>query len=156
MNKILKRLNKYTNSVVVIVSVSLIFIVAHLVFPLDVLSTISDNFNKIAIGIAALVTAYFGSSYFREELSRKKSIKYYRENYPPVEHGKKYRIIESETQPGAIYLHDLDTLHKHHIWNMKTVYDLGWQAFERVRLPKEEFDSILIGDPIRTRGELGE
>ena len=134
----------------------LIFILLHLLLPLALVNALSDNFYKVAIGVAALITAYFGSSYFREELSRKKSIEHYRTKYPPNVHGVKYRIIESETQPGAIYLHDLETLHIHHIWNMKTVYDLGWQSFERVRLSSQDFDSILIGDPIRTRGELGE
>ncbi len=135
---------------------AIIFLLLHLLLPPNLINDLSDNFNKVAIGIAALITAYFGSSYFREELSRKKNIEHYRAKYPPNVHGTKYRIIESVNQPGAIYLHDLETLHKHHIWNMKTVYDLGWQAFERVKLPSQDFDSILIGDPIRTRGELGE
>lgn len=76
--------------------------------------------------------------------------------YPINEYGNKFRIIESENAPGAIYLYDLVTLHKHHIWNMKTDYDLGWQVFKRERLPENEFHSTLIGDPIRTTGELGE
>ena len=133
-----------------------IFVLAHIFFPLEKLNSIADNFNKISIGLAAIIGAYFGSSYFRDELTRKRSIKYYREKYLINEYGKKFRIIESENAPGAIYLHDLVTLHKHHIWNMKTVYDLGWQVFKRERLPEDEFHSILIGDPIRTTGELGE
>ncbi|MBI4040119.1 hypothetical protein HY389_02060 [Candidatus Daviesbacteria bacterium] len=134
----------------------LIFVLAHFFLPLEDLNAIADNFNKISIGLAAIIGAYFGSSYFRDELARKRSIKYYREKYPINEYGKKFRIIESGNAPGAIYLHDLVTLHKHHIWNMKTVYDLGWQVFKRERLPEDEFHSILIGDPIRTTGELGE
>ncbi|KKQ95653.1 MAG: hypothetical protein UV74_C0013G0244 [Candidatus Woesebacteria bacterium GW2011_GWB1_43_14] len=134
----------------------LIFVLAHFFLPLENLNAIADNFNKISIGLAAIIGAYFGSSYFRDELARKRSIKYYREKYPINEYGNKFRIIESENAPGAIYLHDLVTLHKHHIWNMKTVYDLGWQVFKRERLPEDEFHSILIGDPIRTTGELGE
>ncbi|MEX0616266.1 MAG: hypothetical protein WD231_00465 [Candidatus Woykebacteria bacterium] len=117
---------------------------------------ISDIFNKVAIGIAALITAYFGSAYFIEELSRKRSIEYYRKKYPPEKYKKTFKIIESEKDRGAIFLLDLESLHKHHIWNMKTVYDLGWQLYEREALPKEKFLSYLLGDPIRTRGDLGE
>lgn len=134
----------------------ILFVLLHLLFPVGFIAAISDNFNKVAIGIAALITAYFGSSYFREELSRKRSIEHYRKKYPPENYKKKFRIIESEESPGAIFLLDLDTLHKHHIWNMKTVYDLGWQLYERESLPNKEFLSYLIGDPIRTRGDLGE
>lgn len=133
-----------------------LFLLVHLLLPLQLISAISDNFNKVAIGIAALVTAYFGSSYFREELSRKRAIEYYRKKYPPEKYQKTFRIIESEDGPGAIFLLDLETLHKHHIWNMKTVYDLGWQLYKRESLPNEDFLSYLIGDPIRTRGDLGE
>ena len=134
----------------------LIFVLAHFFLPPENLNAIADNFNKISIGLAAIIGAYFGSSYFRDELARKRSVKYYREKYPINEYGRKFRIIESENAPGAIYLHDLVTLHKHHIWNMKTVYDLGWQVFKRERLSEDEFHSVLIGDPIRTTGELGE
>lgn len=94
--------------------------------PLPLLNTLSDDFNKVSIGIAALITAYFGSSYFREELSRKRSIKFYREKYPPQQHDTLYKFIESKKTPGAIFLLDLKSLHKHHIWNMKTMYDMGW------------------------------
>lgn len=150
MNKLLD--NMFLITVLFIV----IFIVLHLIFPIELINAISDNFNKVAIGIAALITTYFGSSYLRDELSRKRSINYYKKKYPPENYKKTFRIIESEDAPGAIFLHDLESLHKHHIWNMKTVYDLGWQTYKRETLPKEEFLSILLGDPIRTRGDLGE
>jgi hypothetical protein len=153
MQTLLKRV---FNNVVILVILSILFILAHLVFPHETLATISDNFNKVAIGIAALITAYFGSSYFREELSRKRSIEHYRKKYPPEKYKKTFKIIESKEDKGAIFLLDMESLHKHHIWNMKTVYDLGWQTYERESLPKEEFLSYLLGDPIRTRGDLGE
>ena len=81
---------------------------------------------------------------------------YYRKKYPPEKNQKTFKIIESEDGPGAVFLLDLESLHKHHIWNMKTMYDLGWQLYKRESLPNEKFLSYLIGDPIRTRGDLGE
>lgn len=136
--------------------ISVLFVLAHFVLPLEPLKAASDNFNKIAIGIAAIITGYFGSSYFREELSRKRSIEFYRKKYPPENYKITYRIIESERNPGAIYLHDLESTFRHHIWNMKTVFDLGWQTYDRERLTHEEFMSYIDGPPIRTRGDLGE
>ncbi len=134
-----------------------LFVSIHIVFPTNIINSISDNFSKLSISIAALITAYFGSSYFREELSRKRSIKFYREKYPPQLHDTNYKFIESEKTPGAIFLLDLKTLHKHHIWNMKTMYDLGWQTYlPAEQLPDDQFLSYMIGDPIRTRGDLGE
>ena len=134
----------------------ILFALLHFLFPTQLITTISDNFNKVAIGIAVLITAYFGSSYFREELSRKKSIEYFRKKYPPEKYKKTFKIIESEEARGAIYLLNMESLYKHHIWNMKTVFDLGWQQYDREALPKEKFLSYISGDPIRTRGDLGE
>lgn len=152
MDKVKRLFNGY---LLILVGIGL-FISLHLILPLELTKTISDNFNKIAIGLAAIITAYFGSSYFSEEISRKRSIGFYRKKYPYENYNKTYKIIASKNDPGAVFLLDLETLHKHHIWNMKTMYDLGWQTHERELLDKKNFDSYLIGDPIRTRGELGE
>lgn len=134
-----------------------LFISVHLVFPTNLISSVFDNFSKLSISVAALITAYFGSSYFRDELSRKRSIKFYREKYSPQVYGENYKFIESDKTPGAIFLLDLKTLHKHHIWNMKTMYDMGWQVYlPAEKLPDNKFLSYIIGDPIRTRGDLGE
>lgn len=151
-----KKIKRVFNNVVILVTLSSLFILAHLVFPLKTLAAVSDNFNKVAIGIAALITTYFGSSYLREELSRKRSIEYFRKKYPPEKYKKTYKIIASKDDPGAVFLYDMESLLKHHIWNMKTMYDLGWQIYERELLPKEEFLSYLSGNAIRTRGDLGE
>ncbi|OGE36923.1 hypothetical protein A3B45_00565 [Candidatus Daviesbacteria bacterium RIFCSPLOWO2_01_FULL_39_12] len=160
MKEVLKfsqKIRKFLNSLLLLfILVFILFVLTHLLLPLQLISVISDDFNKVAIGIAALVTAYFGSSYFREELSRKRAIEYYRKKYPPEKYQKTFKIIESEDGPGAVFLLDLESLHKHHIWNMKTMYDLGWQLYKRESLPNEKFLSYLIGDPIRTRGDLGE
>lgn len=155
--KLTKKFQKLRNNLLLLTIFAVIFFVSlHLLLPLQLVSTISDDFYKVAIGIAALITAYFGSSYFREELSRKRSIEYFRKKYPPEKYQRTYKIIVSEDDLGAVYLLDLESLHKHHIWNMKTMYDLGWQLYKREPLPREKFLSYLIGDPIRTRGDLGE
>lgn len=151
-------MKRWFNDITVLIFISLLFILAHFFFvPLNRLAALSDNFNKVAIGIAALITAYFGTSYFREELYRRRTIKEFREKYAPDKHGKTYKLIESEKAPGAIFLLDLVTKKKHHIWNMKTMYDLGWQTFlPAEQLKDEKFKVISTGEPIRTRGELGE
>lgn len=153
----MKKFQKLLNSLTLLfILAAIFFVLVHFLLPLHLINALSDNFNKVAIGIAVLITAYFGSSYFREELSRKRAIEYYRKKYPPEKYQKTFKIIESKDGPGAIFLLDLESLHKHHIWNMKTVYDLGWQLYKRDSLPNEDFLSYLIGDPIRTRGDLGE
>ena len=77
MKEVLKfsqKIRKFLNSLLLLfILVFILFVLTHLLLPLQLISVISDDFNKVAIGIAALVTAYFGSSYFREELSRKES-----------------------------------------------------------------------------------
>jgi len=39
---------------------------------------------------------------------------------------------------------------------MKTIYNLGWQFFDRKPVSKKTWDSYKRGDYLRTRGELGE
>jgi hypothetical protein len=160
IKKLQKRFSKNKNFIddisFKVVAVLALFLLLHLILPIQTVNAMADNFNKVAIGSAALLTVYFGSSYVREEISRKRAIEFYKSKYPPEKYKKKYRIIESENAPGAIYLHDLESLHKHHIWNMLTVYDLGWQSYPRESLKHSEFLSILNGDPIRTRGDLGQ
>ncbi len=39
---------------------------------------------------------------------------------------------------------------------MKTMYDLSWQFYDREPIKKNDFDSYKTGDPIRTRGDLGD
>lgn len=133
-----------------------IFLLFHYLFPLEVTRTISDNFNKIAIGIAALMTAYFGTSYFIEEVMRKRKIDFYRKEYPYDEYGKTWEIIVREDRTGEPHVLDKQTNEIHHLWNMKTIFDLGWQFYERKSVSKKKFDSLKRGDYIRTRGELGE
>ncbi len=152
-----KKLQELLNSLsLLFILVVILFVLIHLLLPLQLINALSDNFNKVTIGIAALVTAYFGSSYFREELSRKRAIEYYRKKYPPEKYQKTFKIIGSKDRPEAIFLLDLESLHRHHIWNMKTVYDLGWQLYKRESLPNKKFLSYSLDNPIRTRGDLGE
>lgn len=120
------------------------------------LEIISDIFNKIAIGLAALATAYFGSRYFIEERSRQKQIDLYRKKYPSDKYGKTWKIIVREDRTGEPHVLDIDTSTKHHIWNMKTIYDLGWQFCDREPIKIDIFNSYSTGDKIRTRGDLGE
>lgn len=156
-NKCSKKIKETPDNILVVVVIALIvFILLHLTLPLRVINAMSDNFNKVTIGLAALLTVYFGSSYIREEITRKRAVEFYKNKYPPEKYKKKYRIVESEKNPGEVYLHDLESLHKHHIWNMSTIYDLGWQSYPRESLKHTEFLSILNGDPIRTRGDLGQ
>jgi hypothetical protein len=151
-------MKRWFNDVTALLLIFLLFTLAHFFFvPLHRLAVLSDDFNKVAIGIAALITAYFGTSYFREELYRRRTIKEFREKYAPDKHGKTYKLIESDKSPGAVFLFDLLTQKKHHIWNMKTMYDLGWQTFLPAEVMQDnKFQAISTGEPIRTRGELGE
>ncbi len=132
------------------------FIGVHLLFPISILTSISDNFNKIAIGFAALITAYFGSSYLFEERKRQKQIDIYQKRYPYRNYNKTWKIIVREDKAGEPHVLDIKNNTKYHIWNMKTIYDLGWQFHDRQPVKKEKFNSFNPGDQIRTRGNLGE
>ena len=151
-----KKILKVRLTVPIIVVLSIIlFIVMHLVLPLDRVNAMAENFNKVAIGLAALLTLMLGNNLF-EETTRSRNIEYYKKKYPQEEFGEKWILIAPKDDPGAIFLRDKESLLKHHIWNMKTMYDLGWQQLKIELLPREDFLSILMGESIRTRGDLGE
>lgn len=128
----------------------------HFLLPLDRLNAIFDNFNKVAVGVSALLAAYAGGLYFIEEFRRKRLIDSFRSQYPYDKYDKEWKIVVREDRTGEPHLLEIKQKVKHHIWNMKTIYDLSWQFYDREPVSKKEFDSYGIGNPIRTRGELGE
>lgn len=135
---------------------TILFIAFHFSLPLDKLNAIFDNFNKLAIGISALIASFAGSLYFIDEFQRRRLIDLYRKRYPLDNYGKRWKIIVREDRTGEPHVLDIGKKTKYHIWNMKTIYDLGWQFYDREAVKKDGFDSYFAGDPIRTRGDLGE
>lgn len=136
----------------------LLFTLSHLVLPIPLINSIADNFNKVSIGMAALITAYFGSTYFIEERSRQKKIDYYRKKYPSNQYNNTWKIIVRADRPGEPHVLEINSSIKHHIWNWKTIYDLGWQfyVYDANSEDIDVFNTYLEGDKIRTRGDLGE
>ena len=120
------------------------------------LNTLSEIFNKLAIGIAALTIAYFGSTYFFEQVLIKRKIDSYRSRYSYDDYGKTWKIITRKDQTDEPYVLDIKSKEIHYVWNTKTIYDLGWQFYKRIPIIKKRFDSFKRGDYIKTRGELGE
>jgi hypothetical protein len=141
---------------IIVILFAVLFFVSHFLLPLDKLNAIFDNFNKLAIGVSALIASFVGSLYFIDEFQRKRLIDLYRKRYSLDNYGKKWKIIVREDRTGEPHVLDIDKKIKHHIWNMKTIYDLSWQFYDREPVKKDEFDSYSVGDPIRTRGDLGE
>lgn len=137
-----------------------IFILPYLFFPFKPpfqgASILFDNFNKAAIGIAALITAYFGSSYFIEEVLRKRRIDNYRKMFPYEKYGEDWEIVVRTDRTGEPHVLNKKTSEIHHLWNMKTIYDLGWQFYDRKAVSKKIWATYKRGDYIRVRGELGE
>lgn len=133
-----------------------LFIFLNLYFPLEKANIISDSFNKVAIGFAALITAYFGSSYFFEEVLRKRRIDSYRKMFPYDKYENTWEIVVREDRNGEPHVLNKKTSEIHHLWNMKTIYDLGWQFYERKQVKRNIWNAYRRGDYIRTRGELGE
>jgi hypothetical protein len=67
-----------------------------------------------------------------------------------------WKIVVREDRIGEPHLLEIKPKIKHHIWNMKTIYDLSWQFYDKEPVSKKKFNSYSIGDSVRTRGELGE
>lgn len=109
--------------------------------------------------MSALAAVIFGPTLVSRELEKDRKIKEYLERYPHDKFNKDWEIIENEQDPpGTYYLLDKKAETKHHILNMKTVYDLGWHIYMRFsrKIKNELFHSYHVGDRIRTQGEAGE
>lgn len=133
-----------------------LFLLAYVLLPLEKFKTLAESFNLIAVGLSALAAVIFGPTLVSRELEKDRKIKEYLKRYPHDKFGIDWEIIESENHMGAIYLFDKKVKTKHHILNMKTVYDLGWHIYPRKTVKDETFQSYKVGDRIRTQGEAGE
>ncbi len=142
--------------ILLIIFVFFIFILAYQIFPVKKFNLFVDSFNKIAVGPSALAAVIFGPSLVSRELEKDRKIKEYWKRFPHENFGKKWEIIASELYPDAIYVLNFNNKVKHHILNMKTVWDLGWHIYPRNQLPDKQFKGYKVGDTIRTRGEANE
>lgn len=133
-----------------------VFCLLYLLLPLDKFNTLTESFNRIAVGLSALAAVIFGPTLVSRELEKDRKIKEYLKRYPHDKFGEDWEIIESENHRGVIYLFNKKIKTKHHILNMKTVYDLGWHIYPRKTIDDNTFQSYKVGDRIRTQGEVGE
>lgn len=134
------------------------FFLLHMIMSKESFNVLTESFNRIAVGFSALAAIIFGPSIVSKELEKDRKIKEYIEKYPYDKFGIDWKIIENEIYPGAYYLFDIKLQTKHHILNMKTVYDLGWHIFlhKSEKINDTKFLSYQIGERIRTQGEAGE
>ncbi len=155
-----KRHKNITRTLIVllIILAFAIFFLSYLYLPIDKFSIFTESFNRIAVGLSALAAVVFGPTLVSRELEKDRKIKEYLKRYPHNKFGKDWKIIESEKLPGAYYLLDKEAKTKHHILNMKTVYDLGWHIYLQFsgKIKDDDFQSYKVGDKIRTQGEAGE
>lgn len=155
--------NGYSLFAVILITVLIIttytaFYLIHLQLPYDRFDRLVDNFNKIAVGIAALVALFVGQSWVNIKREKDKTIKDFLRKFPHDNFGKDWEIVEPESLPGAYYVYDMKRKQVHHILNMKTVYDLGWHIYLNTskKITDKVFRKIKVGDRIRTQGEAGE
>ena len=145
--------------VLIIILAFAIFLMSYLLLPIDKFNTLTESFNRIAVGLSALAAVIFGPTLVSRELEKDRKIKEYLNRYPHDKFGRDWEIIESKELPGGTYyLLDKKVKTKHHILNMKTVYDLGWHIYLKFskKINDDVFQSYEVGDRIRTQGEAGE
>ena len=146
----------FTFSVSILAFGLILVLLLPIFIPITFVETYSKIIQNLSLAIGALIGSYAGSSFLIEEFNRRRLISKYRKMYPRSEYGTEWKQIVREDRVGEPHILDLEKKVKHHIWNMKTIYDLGWQFYDREKVEKGQFDSYEIGDFIRTRGDLGE
>lgn len=142
--------------VLIIILAFAIFLLSYVLLPIDKFNTLTESFNRIAVGLSALTAVIFGPTLVSREIEKDRKIKEYLKRFPHNKFSEAWEIIDSEKFPGAIYVLDKKVKTKHHILNMKTVYDLGWHIYPRKTIENSLFQQYKVGDTIRTQGEAGE
>lgn len=142
----------------IILGVFVIFWVVYCTLPLLEFKLLTESFNKISVGLAALLAVFVGQNWITKQDEKEKKIKEYIGKYPHNKFGQKWEIVEPQGNPGAYYVFEKERKIVHHILNMKTVYDLGWHVYLNTSRKIEDnlFRSYEVGERIRTQGEAGE
>ena len=105
--------------VLLIIFAFAIFLLSYVLLPIDKFNTLTESFNRIAVGLSALAAVIFGPTLVSKEIEKDRKIKEYLKRFPHDKFSKDWEIIESEKLPGAIYVLDKNVQTKHHILNMK-------------------------------------
>jgi len=135
-----------------------LFIFAYKQLSLTLFALLTDSFNKIAVGTAAILGVIVGQKWVFKQEEKDKKIKQYLRQFPHDKFNEVWQIIEPKSVPGAYYIFEPHKNTVHHILNMKTVYDLGWHVYLNTskKVNDKIFRSYTVGDRIRTQGEAGE
>jgi hypothetical protein len=152
----------------------ILFIFPFLVQP-KTYELVVDSFNKIGIGIGALIAGLAGVRYLDKEVEKEdvaEKVKKYREEFPLDEFGtyfdknKKYFLARNDSGGDEIYIAEkLDTDDKlkrfkfYHIGNRYTFRDLflGTGLTGKIQSLMDDYFTVCdYGEPLLTRGELGE
>ncbi|OGE27035.1 hypothetical protein A3H85_03270 [Candidatus Daviesbacteria bacterium RIFCSPLOWO2_02_FULL_40_8] len=144
--------------VLIVVAVFLLFTLAYQCLPLIQFNLLVDSFNKIAVGLAALLGVFVGLNWVSRQEEKERKIKEYIKKYPHNKFRQDWEIVEPQSSSGAYYVFEKSSQIVHHILNMKTVYDLGWHVYLNTsnKINDDEFRSFEVGERIRTQGEAGE
>ncbi len=131
---------------------------AYRSMPLNLFELLTDSFNKIALGVSAILAVFVGQNYVSKQEEGEKKIREYKKNYPHEKFGKDWEIVEPKSLPGAYYIFENKKNIVRHILNMKTVYDLGWHVYlnSSKKIDDKIFRSYKVGNRIRTQGDAGE
>lgn len=142
----------------IILVVFIIFWITYDGLPLPKYILLVDSFNKISVGLSALLAVFVGQNWIARQEEKEKKIKEFLKKYPHDKFGIEWKIIEPQSSSGAYYLFEKRREIVHHILNMKTVYDLGWHVYLNTskKVKDDLFRSYKVGARIRTQGEAGE
>lgn len=124
---------------------------------LYVTKTFSEIYHNFSVGTASVISAIsliIGAWAGKKYINKQEKIKQYRSRFPIYDFGqdKKYSIVRP-VNVKALFLIEWAKIGKskiHHIQNMDTLKDLGYDNLPLVSLPEKEFKDAERGDAIDT------
>lgn len=120
---------------------------------------ISEIFNNVAIGLAAIGGGFWAIiKGISEFVSTKKKNSYrdsFKKLYPREKLNKTFKIVDNGKAPGKLYIIDLEKKEKYWIQSGPTLLDLGFFWDDAVRISEDEFSKYEEGPGILTVGTPG-
>ena len=114
---------------------------------------VSQVVTNLAVALGAMVGIYFGAGELRARIKASRLKK----RFPLSRLGKDFRLAESISMPGRIYIIETKPKKRYWIQNMATAIDLGFLGYQVDKISHKDLQKYQDMDSpkVLTRGEPG-
>jgi hypothetical protein len=141
----------------VIIGAVVLFIIAPLFIPIEIVESYSKILYNLFLGFGALFgglgSLKYLNDYYLKQRDRNKKIRELKKKYPDSEFDITWDVIASSDNTGRIFIRDLKNNVVHHVGNYPTYLDLGLRSYKTKRIDVSDFLEYPQKEPHRTRAD---